>query len=155
MGFVKNIFRAVVTGYIVKQVADNIGTKFWHFLKFKIPFENIRVSFPSISEFLVTLDFIIENATTFNLTINDLHTTVFYPNAEGDLIELASTPPNGRTFHVRGKDTTTIRGIQVKVISMNSIGAIKAFLQRPEGERLKIMVTGSVKGFNFEQSIWY
>lgn len=134
---------------------DRYVDKFWHFLKFYIPPENINVGFAGLSQFFIAANLKIENNWKLSIRLSNIHLTAYFKDKNGDLRELGSTPPSSKSYVISAKKTTIIPNIRLNILSLSSIKAIKTLLTYPAGQRFKLVITGDVQGFSFTQEVWY
>ena len=118
----------------VKEVAD----EFWRMMKFDIPLNKIKVEARLVSPTIVKADLVISNNYKKDLEISDIVATLYTKNSNNELVELARTPPNNKSFTIKSKSKTTIPQFPIEVSLLKGLRNIQALLNKPQGERILI-----------------
>lgn len=155
MKFVQFILTAGALYTIGKKVSSDFVKDFWHNLNYTIPPEDVKVEYLGGTNFIIDASLVVENNHSLGVTLRDVHTTVYYKNNEGDLVQFASTPPSPSKWVIGSKVTTKIKNIRVKIAAWNAVGAVGAYFKNPEGEKFKIMVSGTANLVPFSTEFWY
>ncbi|MFT5821230.1 MAG: hypothetical protein ACI8ZM_002479 [Crocinitomix sp.] len=155
MSLVKLLLTGGALYTLGKRLSSDFVKDFWHNLSYSVPPEDLKVEYLGGTNFIIDTSLVIENNHDLGVTLRDLHTTVYYKNKKGDLVQFAVTPPNRSKWVIGSKITTKIKNIRVKISAWNALGAIPAYFNNPEGEKFKIMVSGSANLVPFSTEIWY
>jgi hypothetical protein len=139
-------------GYnFAKSAADNV----WNNVKLSLPPETIKAKFTSFTNFQLQGALKIENHYHQSVDITNLKLSVFYKTPDGNLVELASTPPNVNRWVVKKNDTSLIGPIVLNVNNYEALKSLKLLIKAPVGERVKLVVSGYLNGLPLSTEIWY
>ena len=139
-------------GYkFAKSAADNV----WNNVKISLPPESITAKFTSLTTFQVKGSLKIENHYHQSVDITNLKLSVFYKKKDGNLAELAGTPPTNNRWVVKQNATNTIGPITLNINNLSAIQAVGPIMSAPVGERIKLVISGYLNGLPLSTEIWY
>ncbi len=153
--FVKVLSVAAPLIFISSKVFGNRAKNIFHDVKINIPLESIKFSFASITTFVVKSALRVQNHLYTAITIENIHMTVFVKKSDGSLTELASTPPTTKEWIIKENSTTIISDININVSNISLIPAIQSLMNKPKGERFKVMISGYANSIPFTKELWY
>lgn len=144
----------VVAGKIVSDTLKKEGEKFWQKMKFAVDPSSIKVKSKLVNT-NVRANLTVDNNYHQNLTAKDLFVQILFKNKNGDLVELARTEPSSKIFPIAAKKRTVINDVSIDISNLSALKAIPILLNKPQGERFKVVINGVVNGFPFSTETWY
>jgi len=141
--------------FIGSKVVGNRTKNILHDIKINIPLESVKMGFVSLATFFVKASLRVQNHLYTAITIENIHMTVFVKKNDGSLTELASTPPDTKEWIIKENSTTIISDIKINVSNISLIPALQNLMNKPKGERFKIVISGYANSIPFTKDMWY
>ncbi|GAI74889.1 unnamed protein product [marine sediment metagenome] len=107
-------------------------------------FKGLKVKGISLGKLILSLDIVVENPNKRSMTLNEVVGRIFYDNTQISDLSLYD-----KKINLPGRDTTTIRGIEIRVEAFAIINKIIDIIDEKSTKNLTITGTVKADGLTF------